>query len=123
MTVLPQHLQALEHANQMRLAKAEVKRDLREQPPHRAMMLAADMIAGDHDPIGCPDGTIGAFRLGELLAAIPRCGPQKQRAIAHRARMVSIDRRIRDLTERERLAVAAVLRAPVPGTVFWREAA
>lgn len=123
MTIRAQHLDALDRANTIRFAKAEIKRELRALPPAEAMMFASDVVAGYATIAGFPPEALGAFRLGELLSAIPRCGPQKQRAIAHRARLVSIDRRIRDLTERERMAVAAVLCSPPYGTVFRREAA
>jgi hypothetical protein len=109
----PQHLQALDRGNEIRLAMAARRRELRALPNAEGRQLAAEWLED-------PDEVIGRMKLGYLLASIRRMGPQR---IATLLRPIGLEsaqsRRIASrtssdwgalpLTLRQRLTVAAAL--------------
>lgn len=94
----PQHLRALEQANRVRLARADLKRRIAAQD-----LTAAEVI------LTCP-WQAESMSISDLLMSQRRWG----RARCHRLLLslgVPENKRIGTLTERQRLALAAVLTA------------
>jgi hypothetical protein len=95
----PQHLRALEHANRVRLARAELKRRI---------------AAGD---IRVPDVVLESpwearsMELSELLMSQKRWGRERCRRLLL-ALGIPENKQIGTLTERQRAALAAMLAAP-----------
>lgn len=92
-TCTGQHMDALRRANEVRLARADLKRRLK-----RGKLDAADLLL---DP---PD-YIDAMRIADLLAAQPRWGTIRVRRFCQRV-PVSETRPIGDLTYRQRRVIA-----------------
>lgn len=105
---MSQHLDALQQANQVRSASAATRRQLREMSYHEGCEQVAGWLLDDPLP------EIEATRLVHLLTSIRRCGE----TMALKAmRRVGIPQtrlnhliRVRDLTDRERVALADDLR-------------
>lgn len=99
-----QHLEALALAESARLAHARVARAIREGGP----LVAVEALTH-------PDETIGAMRLKRVLGAVPRYGSHRIGRLLASVGIPSgrLDRRLRELTERERRAIAAGLVAYV----------
>lgn len=109
----PQPMVALEQANEIRIAMANVKAALREG--HRPM--AAAMLEQ-------PTEIVARMRVNQLLGAIPRVGPTKVAVLIREAQLPrgAIEWRIgplyerwarsedRTLTGRQRIALAFVVR-------------
>lgn len=95
-----QHLEALALAESARLAQARVARAIREGGP----LVAVEALTH-------PDETTGAMRLKRVLRAVPRYGSHRIGRLLADAGIPSgrLDRRLRELTERERQAIAAGL--------------
>jgi hypothetical protein len=100
----PQHLRALEHANKVRLARAELKRQVAA-----GRVLVAEIV------VDCP-WQARSMEVSELLMSQKRWGRERCRRL-----LLSIavpeNKAVGKLTERQRLALAAVLsgtRAAVP---------
>lgn len=93
----PQCLQALAYGNEVRLAHAAIRREVREGGPQRVAEMLLD-----------PDDAVGSMRLERLLTAMPRYGQVRSDRLLRDAGMVRgrLTRRVRELTtnERERLA-------------------
>jgi hypothetical protein len=95
----PQHLRALEHANRVRLARAELKRRI---------------AAGD---IGVSDVVLESpwearsMELSELLMSQKRWGRERCRRLLL-ALGIPENKQVGTLTERQRMALAAMLSAP-----------
>ena len=93
-----QHLRALEHANRVRLARAEMKRGIAS-----GRLGVADVIAD------CP-WEVDSMSISDLLMSQKRWGRARCRRL-----LVSLgvpeNKQIGTLTERQRLALAAVLAA------------
>lgn len=102
MTAMPQHMEALAHANDVRLGIAEFRREVsahgRTGNADAARKVARAILANGE--------TLGRARVGHLISAIPGIGASQVRKCAVAAGVTSVDRRVQDLTERQRKAVA-----------------
>ena len=100
-TGAPQHLQALEHANRVRLARAELKRQVAA-----GKVMVADVV------VEAP-WEARSMEVSELLMSQKRWGRERCRRL-----LLSIgipeNKPIGKLTERQRLALAAVLSGTRP---------
>ena len=97
----PQHLRALQQANRIRLARAELKRKIAGQE-----LSAAEIV------LTCPDEAQG-MSLSDVLMSQRRWGRARCRRL-----LVSLNlpenKQLGTLTQRQRLALAAVLTAKAP---------
>ena len=92
----PQHMQALAHANRVRLARAALKRE-----------IAAGMTASAEVVRGCP-WEVSTMTVGELLRSQRRWGRARARKFLF-ALALNENRELGRLTERQRLVLAAAL--------------
>lgn len=92
----PQRLQALEQANKIRLARAELKRQIA-----RGQVSAADVI------LACPPEA-SSWPIGELLMSQRRWGVNRCRKFLARNQLTEM-KRIGTLTERQRRSLALQL--------------
>lgn len=95
-TAAPQHLTALAHANRVRLARAGLKRRIAEGEETAARVLS--------DPPWEADG----MAVSDLLTSQRRWGVIRCRKLLG-SLLISETRTVGSLTERQRLALAAVL--------------
>lgn len=98
-TGAPQHLQALEHANRVRLARAELKR-----------RIAAGDVRVPEVVLECP-WEARSMELSELLMSQKRWGRERCRRLLT-ALSIPENKQVGTLTERQRVALAAMLSAP-----------
>ena len=96
----PQRLAALERANQVRLARASLKRRIA-----LGQVAAADVL------LTCPPEA-SSWPIGELLISQRRWGSSRCRKFLARNQLVET-KRIGTLTERQRRLLASSLTAPV----------
>jgi hypothetical protein len=98
-TVEPQHLRALEHANRVRLARADLKR-----------RIAAGELSAAEVVLNCP-WQAHSMSISDLLMSQKRWGRTRCRRL-----LVSLgvpeNKQVGTLTERQRVALAAMLAAP-----------
>jgi hypothetical protein len=104
----PQHLKALEYANRVRLARAELKRLVAS-----GEMSAAEVIEA------CP-WQAETMSVSDLLMSQRRWGRARCRRVLI-ALGVPENKRLGTLTDRQRLALAAVLSAQPAGESYSRE--
>jgi hypothetical protein len=104
-----QHLRALEHANKVRLARAEMKRGIA-----RGALNAADVI------LDCP-WEAHSMEISDLLMSQKRWGRARCRRLLM-AIAVPENKQIGTLTERQRMALSAVLAAKAASTPQRRPA-
>jgi hypothetical protein len=97
-TAEPQRLRALERANEVRLARAELKRRIADGD-----MSAAEVI------LACP-WQASSWSVGELLLSQRRWGNTRCRKFLNR-NQINENKAIGTLTERQRLVLASELRA------------
>src|SRR6476659_1788810 len=98
-TGAPQHLRALEYANRVRLARAELKRRVAAGDVHVAAIV-----------LECPwEAT--SMELSELLMSQKRWGRERCRRLLL-ALGIPENKQLGKLTERQRAALAAMLAAP-----------
>lgn len=95
----PQRLRALEHANAVRLARAELKRRIA-----KGDVSAAEVI------LACPE-SVQRWTVGELLTSQRRWGSKRCRKFLERNGISEI-KLLGSLTERQRRVLAAQLRDP-----------
>src|SRR3954447_12598174 len=95
----PQHLRALEHANKVRLARAELKR-----------RVAAGDVHVPEVVVECP-WEARSMELSELLMSQKRWGRERCRRLLL-ALAIPENKQVGTLTERQRTALAAMLAAP-----------
>ncbi len=93
MTPAPQHMQALERANEVRLARAELKRQVAD-----GEVSAAEVI------LSCP-GEAGSMTLAELLRSQHRWGVARCRKFLA-GTGISENKALGSLTERQRQVLA-----------------
>lgn len=112
MTASPRDLALtnLVRANEIRSGVASLRRRIAALDTTMGREFVASLI--ENRDLELEVGPIGSMRLGMLLNSIRAFGPTKTRAVTHRAGVFSIDRHVRSLTDRERAAIAAVLRGP-----------
>jgi hypothetical protein len=96
----PQHMQALEHANRVRLARAELKREIA-----RGEVAAADVIRD------CPWET-ESMTLAELLTSQRRWGRTRARKFLLALAMAE-NKRLGTLTDRQRMLLSNELEAKI----------
>ena len=94
----PQRLRALERANQVRLARAALKRS-----------IALGTVSAAEVLLSCP-GEASSWPIGELLMSQRRWGTTRCRKFLSRNQIVET-KPIGTLTERQRLILAAALQA------------
>jgi hypothetical protein len=104
MTALSQPIQALNHANEVRKGIADIKWKVRSLPSHTSAEYTADIIDGKLDDIS------GSLRIRPLVSCVRRLGDVKVTRCLVNAGIVNTDRRLRELTPRQRKAVAVQLR-------------
>lgn len=107
MTFDDQRMRGLARANAVRAANVQLARDLRRtgHDMQAARILVAEILEG------CVEGMpVGALSIGRLLLMMPWFGTVKARRVIADAGVFSFDRRVRDLTCRQRNAVARQLR-------------
>jgi hypothetical protein len=97
----PQRLRALERANEIRLARATIKRRIA-----LGEVSAADVI------LQCPEAA-ASWSVGELLMSQRRWGTTRCRKFLSRNQIVET-KPIGTLTERQRNLLAGSLREPAP---------
>jgi hypothetical protein len=101
---MPQHMEALAHANRVRLARAELKRSV------AAGQAGAAEIVRD-----CP-WEVESMTVGELLRSQRRWGRTRVRKFLF-ALALNENRELGRLTERQRIMLARALDAKCHGTV------
>ncbi len=97
----PQHLQALGRANAVRLARAELKR-----------RIATGEVSAGEVILGCP-WEARSMTVADLLASQRRWGTTRCRRVLAQV-PVSETKQVGALTERQRLALAALLGPAAP---------
>lgn len=98
-----QHLEALQKANDVRSSNACVKQRIKAMTRDDALRAAIEILL---DPT---QGT-GAIPLNGLLRCIHTIGDSKIDKLCKKEKIGMADRRIRDLTLRQRTALAETLR-------------
>ena len=98
----PQHLRALEHAKRVRLARANLKR-----------RVGAGEVAVS-EVVSRPPAEVDGMSLSELLMSQPRWGHTRSKRLLT-SLGVTENKRIGTLTERQRAALVARLRAKENG--------
>ncbi len=98
-TSTPQHLRALQHANEVRIARADLKRQVRSGSVTAAVVVEL-----------CP-WEAQTMAIGELLRTQQRWGHKRASGLL-REHAISETRLIGKLTERQRVALAGALRGP-----------
>lgn len=111
-----QQEEALARANTIRLAQAAFRREVAAMPRLEGMGVVAAALED-------PDETTGAMRLGFVLAAPRRCSLGTAERLLGGVGVGSSDRRVRELTERQRKVLAVALRGPAVAGSGKREAA
>ena len=105
MTDLAQTMSALERANEIRLEGMRYRRKVGRMDAVAGRVQLAKTL--EHN--GFAPG-VGALRLHRFLTAARLVGDEKARRMVYDAGVHRTDCRVRDLTLRERSALAAVLR-------------
>lgn len=103
MTPMPQHLQAINKANETRRGIADFRRAVRAAGSAEGARMVARAIEFDHDTV------LGGARVGVLMRAIRSIGTDKVYRGLIAAGVPSGDKKLRDMTERQREAVAIQL--------------
>lgn len=96
--VIPQHMQALEHANRIRLARASLKR-----------AVAAGQVDAAEIVRNCPV-EVESMSIGELLRSQRRWGRTRARKFLF-TMALNENRELGRLTDRQRIVLAAALEA------------
>jgi hypothetical protein len=104
MSPAPQHLQALERANAVRLARADLKRRIAA-----GNLTAAEVILSS-------PWEVESMTVGDLLTSQRRWGAIRCRRLLQ-AVPISESKTIGAMTERQRLALAGMLREQTPAPV------
>lgn len=103
--VRTQYMDALALANETRIRQAKVRRRLKTLPPDRGIAEVAGLI--DQQDVAALGMTVAG-----VLLACRGVGPVVVRAVCRHAGIVTADRRIRELTDRQRGELVHVLRSP-----------
>lgn len=98
--VAQQRTTALRLANEVRCSTAATKRRIAAMPEDDGARIVADGLRGDD---------FGAVKIGDLVLAIRWVGAQKAGRLLRAAGIASPDKHVRDLTGRQRLALADLL--------------
>ena len=103
MSVHRQRMSALQQAQKMRLAATEIKRGIFALPYDEGCELVSDLL--QH-----PSQAVLSVRVGHLLTSIRGVGPRSAQTWLTRADVRSQDRQVRQLSDRQRLELANVVR-------------
>lgn len=103
-----QSMQALARANEIRLAKSAIKARIGSFGRHDAANLAADIVGTAN-----PDTAAGAMSVAELVKAVPRHGEWAATRACRHAGIVSPQKKLRDLTPRQRGELALAIRSEI----------
>ena len=109
-TAAPQHLRALEHANRVRLARADLKR-----------RIAAQQVSAAEVVLNCP-WEAASMDISDLLMSQRRWGRARCRRLLLSLGLPE-NKQIGTLTARQRQALAAVLMAKTSAPHLLRERA
>jgi mannitol/fructose-specific phosphotransferase system IIA component len=101
---IDQRRAALKLANATRLEVAGFKRDIDGLPRHEAIVKVVDAIARRYD-----EKLLGAAKIRHLLIGIAGVGDMKARKILQVAQIYNGDKRLRDLTARQRNLLVELL--------------
>lgn len=96
---MTQHLEALARGNEIRLGRAEIRRNIAAYPRPEALRLVASLLRE------CRSDPFGAFTVEGLLMACPGVGAYAARRMLNPLGLPT-RRRVRDLTERQHGALA-----------------
>jgi uncharacterized protein YgbK (DUF1537 family) len=99
-----QPMRALALANDVRTHIADFKHEIAALPQHEAVVRVIDAIENRHG-----EKLLGAARVRYLLIGIARIGDEKARKILMIAEIYNQDKRLRDLTARQRTLLVSVL--------------
>lgn len=100
--IVDQRMGALKRAQEIRLEMADKKRRIRQLSAADGAVAVADLLA---DP-----GVVGAMPVGRLLLSVRRLGIGRAQRLCDRAGIRSVDRRVGQLTRRQRDCLAKSLR-------------
>lgn len=103
MNSLEQSFEALSIANRVRAEKVAIKERIGGLGRDAALEAAARIAEA-------PDGPAAALSVAHLVRAVPRMGEMAVVTACRRAGIMSADRKLRDLTGRQRRALAETLR-------------
>lgn len=98
-----QSMQALGIAEERRMAMAMIKKNVAALDYHEGCELVSDLLL-------YPTGHVPAMRVAHLLGAIRRVGPRGAQGWLSRVDIRSHDRRVSELSERQRLALSSAVR-------------
>lgn len=98
-----QRRNALERANETRLAQARIKLNIMSMSRLEGCRLVAAMLDD-------PTGFVPSMRVGHLLHAPSRVGGKSVRKWLGKAQVGSADRRVSELSARQRVVLAGLLR-------------
>jgi hypothetical protein len=107
-TAAPQHLRALQHANRVRLARAELKRKIAGQQTSAAAVI-----------LGCP-WEASSMEISDVLMAQRRWGRARCRRLLLSLGLPE-NKQVGTLTARQRQALAALLTAKTGSAPMVRE--
>jgi hypothetical protein len=99
-----QCMDALASANAKRVGIAQFRRDVRTAGPAAGAAMVARAIDEEYDAF-----VLGSARIGHLLRAVPRLGEHKVTRCLLAAGVRTFDRKLRDLTARQRGALVIQL--------------
>lgn len=100
----PQHMDALDRANEVKHVQKQLRDDLRGLDQHEARRRAADWIEQ------APDHPCARMHTGWLLRACPRVGAALSNRWLRFAGVVTDSRKVGDLTPRQRERLVQALR-------------
>ena len=99
-----QHMTALAKGNEIRLKRAEFKRNLKQLPPNEAFQVVADHIAD-------PPAWMVRMELLDVMRYIPSCGSERACRMIRTAGIINPVRQIGKLTYRQQIALCGELHA------------
>lgn len=100
-----QSIHALRLANDTRTSQHAFRREMAAVSYAEGCQRVARLLVGDDDM----DDAIGRMRVGRFLNTIRRFGPLNIERSLNAAGIVSEERRVRDLTNRQRVALAGFI--------------
>lgn len=106
-----QRAAALARANEVRIARAEMKKRMARSKRPAARRLAAAALERDTARLKMPDGTLDTMRIIDLLVAVPKIGRVKANRALVNAR-ISPSKTLAGLTYRQRDELRAALDLP-----------
>lgn len=99
-----QRTKALVIANDVRLARAQIKRNVSRLPQTDGRGLVADLLE-------YPSGHVPGIAVGALVRSVQGVGAHRCGTWLRACDVRSLDTKVRDLSERQRLGLANILRA------------